>query len=290
MAYAFDLSDPDLTASLRRLMQSELGSALAQLDRIDKPDAVHGLRKNLKKTRALLRLLRGGLAAQPAMNIALREIGLALSARRDAQVRLATLDRLFPDTPEALQPLRRALMAGPTVPATVLSPDLRDRLDALLGAARTLELSGKEDRILREGLSVTRERAHRAARAARAAPDKADRIHDWRKRAKDHWYQSRLFEPCWPDLFRPLVASADRLGELLGDHHDLSVLAAHVAGLPDTAVPDLARRLLDSRIRDAQTRIGAEAFPLSARLFAGDPDEVAALWVDWRRVWRGMGN
>jgi CHAD domain-containing protein len=287
MAYAFDLSDSHLTASLRRILQKELGDALAQLDRIDQPEAVHGLRKNLKKTRALLRLLRGGLATQPAMNSALREIGLALSARRDAQVRLATLDRLFPDTPEALQPLRKALGSDPTAPSTVSTPDLRVRLAALVVTAQTLHLSGKNDRILREGLSVTRERARHAAHAARAAPHDAERIHDWRKRAKDHWYQSRLFAPCWPDLFRPIVASADRLGELLGDHHDLSLLAAHVAGLPDETVPDLGLRLLDSSCREAQARIEAEAFPLSARLFAGDPDEVAALWVDWRRVWRG---
>ena len=290
MAYAFDLSDSHLTASVRRIMQKELGDALAQLDRIDQPEAVHGLRKNLKKTRALLRLLRGGLAARPAMDRALREIGLALSDRRDAHVRLATLYKLFPDTPEALQPLRKALGSDPTAPSTMATPELRDRLAALLVTARTLDLSGKDDRILREGLSVTRERADHAAHAARAAPQNAERIHDWRKRAKDHWYQARLFAPCWPDLFRPIVASADRLGELLGDHHDLSLLAAHVAGLPDEIVPDLGRRLMDSCRRDAQTRIEAEAFPLSARLFAGDPDEVAALWVDWRRVWRGKAT
>lgn len=289
MAYAFDLSDTTLSASLRRIFQEELGAALARLDRIDQPEAVHGIRKNLKKTRALLRMVRGGLHAQPALNIALREIGLALSARRDAQVRVSTLDRLFPDTPEALRPLRSALQSGATSPAEVPHSDLRDRLAALLDRARDLNLSGKDDRILREGLAVTRARAHRAARAAHAAPDIAERVHDWRKRAKDHWYQSRLFAPCWPELFRPIVASADRLGEILGDHHDLSVLAAHVAGLPDATVPDLARHLLDARLRDAQTRIEAEAHPLSARLFAGDPDEVAALWVDWRRVWRGNG-
>jgi CHAD domain-containing protein len=290
MAYAFDLSDSHLTASLRRILVRELGDALEQLDRIDRPDAVHGLRKALKKARALLRLLRGGLAAQPEMNIALREIGLALSARRDAQVRLVTLDRLFPDAPEALQPLRRALVSDPVVPPAISIPDLRDRLGALLLMARTLDLSGKDDRILREGLSVTRESAHRAERAARARPQDARRIHDWRKRAKDHWYQSRLFAPCWPELFRPIVASADRLGEVLGDHHDLSLLAAHVAGLPDETLPDLGRRLLGSSLRDAQARIEAEAFPLSALLFAGDPDEVAALWVDWRRVWLGKAG
>ncbi|MFN4193959.1 MAG: CHAD domain-containing protein [Tabrizicola sp.] len=286
MSYAFDLTDAHLAASLRRILRAELGDALARLDRIDEANAVHGLRKNLKKTRALLRLVRSGLATQPDMNIVLREVGLAFSARRDSQVRLVTFDRLFPDMPEVLHPLRAALLSGSTGPADLPISDLRDRLAALRDSAADLNLSGKDSRILREGLAITRDRARRAARLARAEPDNAQRVHDWRKRAKDHWYQARLFAPCWPEMFRPLVACADRLGEILGDHHDLSVLELHVAGLPDTTVSTRARQMLDARLHEARSRIEIEAFPLSARLFAGDPDDMAALWVDWRRIWR----
>jgi CHAD domain-containing protein len=290
MPYAFDLSDLDLEASLRRVVDEELGAALARLEQIARAEAVHGIRKSLKKTRALLRLVRTGLASQPAMNLALREVGLALSGRRDADVRLATLDRLFPDPPQVLQPLRAALKAEGGAASGNPPQDLRQALSAIRESLRNASLTGKDDRILRQGLAVTRSKARRAAAAACRNPGAAEVIHDWRKRAKDLWYQSRLFAPCWPDLFKPIVASADRLGESLGDHHDLSVLAAHVAGLPDALVPDLARRMLDARLRDAQARIEAEAFPLSARLLAGDPEDMAALWVDWRRLWRGAAG
>jgi CHAD domain-containing protein len=289
MTYAFDLADADLTASLRRIAGQELDAALARLDRIDAPEAVHGLRKNLKKTRALLRLVRTGFPAQPSINLALREVGLALSARRDAAVRLATLDRLFPDRPQALRSLRAALDQAGDGPAPALNADLRDTLLQLRDSARDWSLSGRDDRILREGLTATRRKAQGAADAARRSPGTAERFHDWRKRAKDHWYQARLFAPVWPDLFRPLVASADRLGEILGDHHDLAVLEAHVAGLPDTAATDQARRMLDARLSEARGRIEAEAFPLAARLFAGDPEDMARHWIDLRRVWRGLG-
>lgn len=287
MAYAFDRADPDLSASLRRIADQELGGALARFDRLDDPEAVHGIRKNLKKTRALLRLVRTGLHAQPALNLALREVGQALSARRDAQVRLGTLDRLFPDPPHVLQPLREALAGTETAASDVQLPALRDTLAAICDSVPNWTLSAKDARVLRDGLTSTRTKARRAARAARDKPGAAERVHDLRKRAKDHWYQARLFAPCWPDLFKPIVDSADKLGEMLGNHHDLSVLAIHVAGLPDDLVPDLARRMLDARLRDAQTRIEAEAFPLGDRLFAGDPGAVAALWLDWRRNWLG---
>lgn len=289
MAYAFDLADADLSSSLRRIVGGELDAAISRLDRIDKPEAVHGIRKNLKKSRALLRIVRDGLSAQPAANLVLREVGLSLSARRDAEVRLATLDRLFPDRPEALQPLRDTLSGAGPGPAGDPTTGLAEQLSRLRDRTRDWSLSGKDNRTLREGLSATRRKAQSAANAARRDRHNADLFHTWRKRAKDLWYQARLFAPVWPDLFRPLVSDADRLGEILGDHHDLAVLAALVAGLPDDHVPGLVRHMLDARIGDARSKIEAEAFPLSARLFAGDPDEVAALWVDWYRVWRGYG-
>lgn len=289
MAYAFDLADADLTASLRRIAGGELDAAIGRLDRIDMPEAVHGIRKSLKKSRALLRLVRTGLPAQPAANLALREVGLSLSARRDAEVRLATLDRLFPDRPEALRPLRDALAEDGPGPTDDGIAGLAEQLSRLRDSTLDWSLSGKDNRILREGLSATRRKALRDAEAARRNQDDPELFHTWRKRSKDLWYQARVFAPVWPDLFRPLVASANRLGEILGDHHDLAVLAAFVAGLPDVQFPGLARHMLDARLGDARSKIEAEAFPLSARLFAGDPDEVAALWVDWYRVWRGQG-
>jgi CHAD domain-containing protein len=286
MAYALAPSDPDLSASLRRIVDEELTDALSRYARIEQPEAVHGLRKNLKKTRALLRLVKSGLKDQPTANATLRDVGRALSARRDAQVRLATLLRLFPDPPDLLQPLRRHLETASLAPVANLPPGLGDLIAGVRNRAATWTLHGKDAHILRDGLSRTRRDAQTAMQAARKDPGSEALIHEWRKRAKDVWYQSRLFGPAWPELFKPLISGADRLGELLGDHHDLSVFAAHVGALPETLLSDPARRLLDARIRDTQSGIEAEAFPLGARLLAGDPQEVAALWIDWRRVSR----
>ncbi|MGL4235777.1 CHAD domain-containing protein, partial [Tabrizicola sp.] len=237
MAYAFDLSDPSLQASIRRIIDEELGSAVTRLGRIDAPEAVHGIRKSLKKSRALLRLARAGLKDYTGLNLSLREIALALSARRDAQVRLATLQRLFPDMPKALEPLQKTLAAESDTPPTSPTPALQEKLSAIRETANTLSLSRKDDRILRQGLAITRRKARDAAEAARENPADPELIHDWRKRAKDLWYQSRLFTPVWPDLFKPIVTSADHLDEALGNHHDLSVLAAHAAALFDAVMP-----------------------------------------------------
>jgi CHAD domain-containing protein len=286
VAYAFDPADKDLDASLRRIVDEELHAAVARLDRIDTPEAVHGIRKNLKKTRALLRLVRTGLAVQPAANLALRDVGLALSARRDAEVRLATLDRLFPDPPSVLGAFRDSLLTEGQTPQPGPSPALAETLRALRHSARDWTLAGKHDRILCDGLATTRRKARKATRAARKTPGSSDLVHTWRKRVKDHWYQARLIAPAWPELFRPILATADRLGEALGQHHDLASLSAHASGLPDSVLPDQARALLVAQLQQAQTRIMDQAFPLADRLFAGNPEDVAALWLDWLQVWR----
>lgn len=286
MPYAFHRDDDGPEASLRRILDEELSSALTRLRSVPDPEAVHGIRKNLKKARALLRLYRAGLPGQPAANAALRAVAAALSERRDAAVRLATFDRLFPDLPETLSPLRAQLLSesrapdeAPTAGLAATLADLRERMAGW-------QLKGKPARVLARGLATTRRRAQAAAEAARATPDCPERVHDWRKRVKDLWYQSRLFAPVWPDLFRVLVAEADQLGETLGRHNDLAVLALHLQTVSGDVLPDVARALLATRIEDARTSILSRAFPASDRLLAGDPEAVAETWVNWLKLWR----
>lgn len=289
MPYRFELQDDSLTTALRRLTAEELGGALAHLGGAGlAPDRVHDIRKRIKKTRALLRLLRPGLGAvQPGANARLRAAGQALAHQRDAAVRLATFDRLMAGVDDpGIAALRACLLAETARPAPP-PPDLAPLLAALLAESAGWQVTGRERQVLAAGLGETRDRARRAIRLAReAGTDEA--MHDWRKRTKDLWYQARLLAPVWPEAMKPLGDAADRLGEALGDHHDLAVLAAHVAALPDDAAPPEARALLATETEAARRGIEAAAFPMGARLFAGDPEEMADLWVKWWRIWRAQ--
>lgn len=286
MGYAFHPDDVTLQASLRRIATDELGHAIARFSQIDQPEAVHAIRKHLKKTRAVLRLLRSGLAAHREENAALRDVGLALAARRDAAVRLTCFDALFPDPPSTLMPLRDQLAAASQPSGSGLPPDLLHALRATRKRARQWSLRGKDNAILRTGLLDTRRRAIRAAKAVRAEPASAPLFHDWRKCVQQHWFEARLFLPCWPDHFTPIVNSTDQLAAALGDHRDLWLFADHVASLPAAVLPDPARGILAQSILAKRVRIEAAVFPLAARIFAGDPKAMAEVWVEWRTVWR----
>lgn len=284
MVYAFQPRDDCLQTALRRIAASELAAAETRLRQPD-DGTIHACRKHLKKTRALLRLLRSGLPEQPAENAALRRIGLALSRQRDAEVRLTTLSRLFPDgLPPALQPFGAALRVA--VAANAQHPgDLANQIAALRHRAARWRLQGKDGAILRWGLSRTlRDLALCQARAA-AAPEDPEALHDWRKRAKDHWYQARLFAPCCPQLFTPLIAEAETLTEALGDQRDLQALAQAALARPDLLSPP-GQALLARQIAQHSARLHALCQPIAARLETPKPDETARLWVKHYKRWR----
>jgi CHAD domain len=106
-------------AAVVRIAQACLDHALEQLRgdvlEEDAATAIHEARKDLKKTRAVLRLVRDQLGKERygRENARLREASRALSGSRDATVKAETLEALAErygdELPGALRELRRAL-------------------------------------------------------------------------------------------------------------------------------------------------------------------------------------
>ncbi|MEY3309274.1 MAG: hypothetical protein RLZZ413_3312 [Pseudomonadota bacterium] len=284
MPYRFSPDDPSLQQALRRIADEELRAALTVLDSSGlSPRGVHDVRKRAKKLRGLLRLLQGSFADHARENAVLRDAGRLLALRRDAEVRLATFDRLFPDSPPALEPLRRLLSQERDAPhAPSHQAEAVDLLRALHGRVHDWTLTGKDRRILVDGLARTRRRAARSMEEAARSPG-FEAIHDWRKRAKDFWYQTRLLAPIWPEAMLPLAKAAEDLTEALGLHHDIAVLQGH---LPPDLLPAKAEALFNRTARAAQREIEAQVFGEGRRLFAGDPKAMAELWGRWWALWR----
>ena len=84
MAYRLNLSD-DLAGSVRRAATEQLDGAIEQLadGRDDPVEAVHDVRKRLKKTRSLLRLARPSMRSRDHRreNRALRDRGRCCRGR-----------------------------------------------------------------------------------------------------------------------------------------------------------------------------------------------------------------
>ena len=280
MAYRIELDEP-LGAELRRVAAEQLGRAVAGLEaagRRERPSAVHDARKRVKKTRALLRLARPGLpgGVYREEQDALRAAGRLLSGARDADVLAETIDglaeRFAGRMPAAsFNGLRRAVTAQARAEgAEDRSADAIAALRAIAARAAAWELDDVDADALRKGaVRVQRTGAKRYAAARRAGGGEA--LHDLRKRVKDRWYHERLLRGGWPDVAKAYAGEADRLGELLGDEHDLAVLDERLAR--DGAALRMRADVGEVRalIAERRAELAAEALALARLLYGEQP-------------------
>ncbi|MBI5103540.1 MAG: CHAD domain-containing protein [Solirubrobacterales bacterium] len=276
---AYKLAFDDLTAAVRACAHDQLRDAVDQLEHRRAEDpvrAVHEARKDLKKTRALVRLVRPALKARTyrAENGALRDAAGRVSGARDADVMVAVADELAPlmvgrISEQAADALRARLEGarGTTPPSEIEAAvaELRaadERVDAWVPEALTRD-------VLIAGMLRAYAEGRGHFRHARDHDPTPEELHEWRKRVKDLWYHTRLVEPAWPALLGPQAAELKVLSEHLGDDHDLAVFAGHVGDDPELEP-------LHAIVADRRAELLAWARGLGERVYAERPKAFAA--------------
>jgi CHAD domain-containing protein len=278
---------------VRRVVHGRIDHALDELrgkSDSSREDAVHEARKDMKKLRALLRLVRGELGDRVYRqeNASFRDIARELAGVRDADVMLSTLGGLedrYGELPGAGRRLRPALVAHRfRTSAGSLKPAAKAAAETLAEARERvadwpLETDGFE--AFEEGLARIYRQGRRDFRAAQKLPT-AERMHEWRKRVKDLWYQLLLLQDTWKPVLSAMADEAHELSDRLGDDHDLAVLVdwAHRHGSAlDGADPVL--RGFDVIVESRRRELQAEAFAYGARLYADKPSVFAGRLEGW---------
>lgn len=290
--------DEGLAAGLSRVAAGRAESALARLRESSAgeaatADAVHGARKDMKKLRTVLRLLRDELGRKTYRreNARFRDAARALSQTRDAEVKLGTLDALAEHEEglpaEAVESWRRILArdreaatnAARDEPAVEGAVAL---IEAGLGGIEGWELKGDSWATIDAAVTRTYRRGRRALRAAQKGGGEAE-FHQWRKRAKDLWYELRLLSASWSGPLEATAEEAHRLSDLLGDHHDLAVLRED---LHERNLGEEETATLEAAIDRRQEELAAAAVPLGRRLYAERPRDFSRrlrrYWEAWR--------
>lgn len=298
MPYQLDPGRP-LPESLVAVATERLDDALARLDRlaaggaaaggdVDPTVEVHEVRKRSKEVRGLARLVRPALGrdAYRAVKDQVRDAAGELSSLRDDHALLGAIDGLVEATGEAelLAPTRARQAARAEEATRSLGADdprlavARARLHLARTLVGTWDLPD-EAATVGDGLARTYRRGRKALRAVLDDEGDDELVHDWRKRVKDLWYQARLLEPGDPDVVGPLVTQLDELSDLLGDDHDLAVLAERLE-------PDAGAVLEVVRARQAVLR--AQALQLGRQLYEPEPSQLARrLAGPWAASLRG---
>jgi CHAD domain-containing protein len=275
--------DEGLAAGLTRVAASRAESAVERLressaGEAETADAVHGARKDMKKLRTVLRLLRDELGKKTYQreNARFRDAARALSRTRDAEVKLETLDALAEHEDglpaEAVESWRRILdrdreaatNAARDEPAVEEAISL---IEAGLAGIEGWELEGDSWAMVDAAVIRTYRRGRRALKAAGKGRGEAE-FHEWRKRVKDLWYELRLFSPAWSGPLEATADEAHKLSDLLGDHHDLAVLRRD---LRERNLGEGETVALEAAISRRQEELAAAAFPLGRRLYAERP-------------------
>jgi hypothetical protein len=134
---------------------------------------------------------------------------------------------------------------------------------------------------LAEGLERTYRKARKAFREAYRRPtDEA--FHAWRKSVQQHWRHMQLLSRCWPEILGGRAGEAKELSRLLGDDHDLAVLAVLATGRGGKVLAEDERRRLADACRSCQDELRALAKPRGDRLLAESArdlgERVAGYW------------
>ena len=246
----------------------------------DEAARIHEARKTLKGAAGLARLfveLVGppAEAALDSISAARRKIGRA----RDLDILpgvLASLDPP-PETRDALiaviaKEREAERQAHHELDVAGVADELRalaDKVDAW-----PVEASGAATLVV--ALKRTYRSARRRGEAALASRNPRE-LHAFRVRVVDLAYQFAVLEPAWPAMMRATIRELQRLRTALGDHNDLSVLAAFAAGRAELTPEQKAlgalliakkRRPLERRAAQLYARLFAERSAAFERRFA----------------------
>ena len=282
-----------LSGGLKRVLLGEIVTAREALadPTIEREEAVHRVRRRLKRARSLLSLLEevpGSNRADRAEQA--RDAARLLAGARDADVLVR----------EARRILARA--EGATVAAAGVMVDRLERereeahrdlpaLDVVAGRLRACEADARSlpdrfeaGRLIAEALLATYRRGRRDWRELGEGIS-IEAMHDWRKRVKRRRHLSALVPIETPVTTRAIQRDLEDLGEILGDEHDLAVLEARLhrdGGLlrpreGSDAVADIVARRRRKLTRKA-LELGEELYGLRGR-------EVAAALAGLRELW-----
>jgi len=272
---------PIEAAAVRGALCDEIAGALQALWERRRPsdEAMHRVRKDLKRARAALRLLRDavGDAAYARENLELRDAARPLSGVRDATVALEVVRELLgrenkPSRRAKLLELRRqlreererawrGLLGGPKL--AVIEHSLQDAGER----AEYWRFPVHDSPLLRAGFERLYRKGRKTLKNARLEPS-TESLHESRKQVKYFQQALAIAASKGGRGVRKLSKRAQKVADRLGDDHDLAALQARLAA---PRAPSKAESKLIARIEARRAKLQKEAMKLARRVYRRKP-------------------
>ncbi|WP_317928694.1 CHAD domain-containing protein [Halioxenophilus sp. WMMB6] len=286
MKLVFQVNEP-VALSVRRIHRQLLRKTVALLQSPTPPaDAVHSARKNIKRLRALLRLVRTGLgeSAFHQANSLLRDVNRSLCDLRDEQALWETHARLVKHRKKSCQESCLQAMAALLQQKSGQQQSLTGCPQAIPAAAAQqlslclltplpLNFTRQNDAVL--GICESYQLSRNLYRQCKHSHD-VKLMHAWRKRVKDFVYQAQYLAALYPAVLPPWLDCQTQLADLLGEYQDLSTLTDWLAqnrSLSKKGEKSLYRAMI-TLIEKEQATLKKSALKLGDKLFRKKPAEI----------------
>jgi CHAD domain-containing protein len=162
---------------------------------------------------------------------------------------------------------------------------LATQLEETVFSLERIHFSKRGWEVLRDGLRSIYREGRKAGERLRDAPETKG-LHAWRQRVKDLWYDLALLSRLPVRGLSKMIEQARTLSELLGEDHDLAMLAAELERRPTRFGKGGPPVSLHRAIADGRKRLLRKIFSLSRRLYAPQPQamltELHRGWQKWR--------
>ncbi|MGI8889178.1 MAG: CHAD domain-containing protein, partial [Chthoniobacterales bacterium] len=229
MRCRLDKGEP-IAPGLRRIAREQLEKALREISgtaRRDEGAAVHATRKHIKRTRALLRLVRRELDSElfAGENERLRAVANGFSGSRDARVQLQVVEKLRED-PKAFSETIAALEKEVAGCEEAFGKHRQKAVATLQQICDRIE-GWPLDSVGGDALCDAVQRSYRHGRKCfhgLCDDPVSEDFHSWRKRVKDFWYQAQILQNLNRTILCEMADAAKSLGQQLGDLHDWACL------------------------------------------------------------------
>ncbi len=281
---------------IRRVLEAQVEDAVAQLRGeagTEPAEAIHEARKDMKKIRSALRLVRDAIGDDACRreNGHYRDVARKLSAHRDAEILVESLDglreRFGPAAHERSEKLGEELDAenrdahdDGTIERTMASA--ATELIACRSSLDELALDGDGWGLIAPGLHRTYRRGRKRLRSVEEEASVTN-LHELRKRVKDLTYQLRLIREADRPMIGALADHAHDLSDHLGDDHDLALLREQAQRRRDAFASPADQRHLLQEIDQRRGELQFAAISLGERIYTEKPKKFTSrLAKRWR--------
>jgi CHAD domain-containing protein len=274
---------------VRRVLKAQVDDAVEQLrgEAGNEPaEAIHEARKDMKKIRSALRLVRDAIGddAWRRENDHYRDVARKLSSHRDAEILVESLDglreRFGPAARERSETLRkqldeenRAAHDDGTIERTMAGAAAE--LIALRSSLDELALEGDGWELIAPGIHRSYRRGRKRLRSVEEEASVTN-LHELRKRVKDLWYQLRMIREADRPMIGALADHAHDLSDHLGDDHDLALLREEAQRRRDAFASPADQRHLLQEIDQRRGELQFAAISLGERIYAEKPKKFTA--------------